>query len=80
MRGSGLSDPVDLSKPPTIDDWADDGLAVLDAVGSRAATVLSSWNIIGPAITLALAHPERVERLILIKWMRTLGARSGLSG
>src|SRR5262249_30711531 len=33
-RGVGLSDPVTAGDPPTIEQWMDDIVAVLDAVGS----------------------------------------------
>ena len=66
MRGCGLSDPVDPSTPPTIEEWAQDALAVLDAAGSRKATILSGWAIIAPAIVLAVNNPDRVQSLVLV--------------
>src|SRR5689334_9747797 len=40
-RGIGLSDPVTASNPPTLEQWAGDALAVLDAAGSRTTTVVA---------------------------------------
>ncbi len=33
IRGVGMSDPVVASEPPTLEQWAEDAIAVLDAVG-----------------------------------------------
>ena len=63
-RGSGWSRFADT--PFTLADLADDVAAVLDAEEVRTATVLgiSMGGMI--AQELALRHPERVERLILV--------------
>ena len=60
--GTGLSDPV-VGKP-TVQQRADDFLAVLDAAGSRQAVVIGNSEAATPAIMLAATHPERVEGLI----------------
>src|ERR1051326_7495602 len=39
-RGVGLSDPVSASSPPTLEQWMDDALAVMDAAGSEQAALL----------------------------------------
>jgi pimeloyl-ACP methyl ester carboxylesterase len=39
-RGTGVSDPVPLNALPTLEEWMDDALAVLDAAGSRQAAVI----------------------------------------
>jgi pimeloyl-ACP methyl ester carboxylesterase len=41
-RGTGSSDPVPLEALPTWEEWADDALAVLDAIGSERAAVLGT--------------------------------------
>jgi pimeloyl-ACP methyl ester carboxylesterase len=38
-RGVGESDPIDLARPPSLDDVADDLVAVLDHVGSEEASI-----------------------------------------
>jgi class 3 adenylate cyclase len=65
-RGTGLSDPVAPDDPPTLEQWNDDAIAVLDAVGSDRAAVLGWANVGGPAsIMFAASHPERTSALVL---------------
>ncbi|TPG42997.1 pyrimidine utilization protein D [Sphingomonas koreensis] len=64
-RGTGRSDralPVTVS----VDDLADDMLAVLDAVGIERARVMghAAGGIAG--LALALKAPERIDRLIVV--------------
>ncbi len=64
-RGTGHSDPLPTDALPRWEDWADDMLAVLDAVGS-VRTAVWAWNDGGAlAMFFAAAHPERVSALIL---------------
>jgi class 3 adenylate cyclase/pimeloyl-ACP methyl ester carboxylesterase len=65
--GTGLSDPV--AGVPTVQQRADDFLAVLDAAGSRRAVVIGYSEASAPAILLAATHPERVEGLIAMSGM-----------
>ncbi|MCW2561955.1 MAG: family 3 adenylate cyclase, partial [Mycobacterium sp.] len=60
--GTGMSDPV--AGVPTVEQRADDFLAVLDAAGARRAVVIGYSEASAPAILLAATHPERVEGLI----------------
>jgi class 3 adenylate cyclase len=62
--GTGLSDPV--AGVPTVQQRADDFLAVLDAAGSRRAVVIGNSEASPPAVLLAATHPERVEALIAL--------------
>jgi class 3 adenylate cyclase len=64
-RGMGLSDRGSPSAPPTEEQRAQDGVAVLDAVGSEHAVVLAPGT---PAagLTMAAMYPERVSRLVLV--------------
>jgi class 3 adenylate cyclase/pimeloyl-ACP methyl ester carboxylesterase len=68
--GTGLSDPV--AGVPTVQQRADDFLAVLDAAGSRRAVVIGYSEASAPAILLAATHPERVEALIAMSGMARL--------
>jgi pimeloyl-ACP methyl ester carboxylesterase len=62
-RGTGLSDGV--GEPYTLQQEAEDALAVLDAVGSERAA-LFTYGLGGPvAAMLAAEHPERVGALIM---------------
>src|SRR5262249_55418828 len=65
-RGSGLSDPIPTAALPTVEEYMADIPAVLDAVGSEQAVVVT--NIGGGilATTFAAAHPERVAMLVLV--------------
>ena len=42
-RGTGLSERGSASAPPTREQWIQDAVAVLDAVGSAQAAVLAPW-------------------------------------
>ena len=42
QRGTGISDPVALDQLPTVEDWMDDVRAVMEAVGSRRAVLITS--------------------------------------
>ncbi len=69
-RGTGRS-PDLLNSSHTIDDMADDALAVLDAAGIERAHMVG--HAIGALIALAIAKraPARLDRLVLINaWMR----------
>ena len=65
-RGSGLSDPVPTSALPTIEQYMEDIPAVLDAVGSERACVITNLGGGILATTFAAAHPERVSSLVLV--------------
>ncbi len=66
LRGIGLSDPVGSSDPPTVEQWANDSLAVLDAEGvARTAVVGVSFGGLA-ALLLAATHPDRIGALILV--------------
>ncbi len=65
-RGVGLSDPLPPDRPPSLDDWVDDALRVLDASGSVSTTVVGSTETGAVATRFAAAHPDRVTSLVLI--------------
>jgi len=65
-RGSGLSDPIPTSALPTVEEWMDDVPAVLDAVGSEKAAIITNIGGGIMATTYAAAHPERVSSLVLV--------------
>jgi class 3 adenylate cyclase len=64
-RGIGLSDPFSLDELPTLEQSAEDALAVLDDAGSRAVALFGTlWS--GPMMMLLAATlPERVRALVL---------------
>ena len=65
-RGCGLSDPVTVGALPTLEEWTDDVVAVMDAAGIERATLMGI-GAGGPMTMLAAAtHPDRVEALVLV--------------
>ncbi|MGC2654766.1 MAG: adenylate/guanylate cyclase domain-containing protein [Mycobacterium sp.] len=75
QRGIGMS-----SRIPSIDAigphyWAQDAIAVMDAVGSERATVLAPGFTSMTGVILAAEYPERVRSLVLVNGAaRTLRA------
>jgi class 3 adenylate cyclase len=66
LRGIGLSDPLGSSDPPTVEQWAGDTLAVLDAEQVAQAAVLGVGFEGLAALLLTATHPERVRALVLV--------------
>src|SRR4051794_2916536 len=73
-RGMGMSSRIGADKiTPAC--WAEDAVAVMDAVGCDSATVLASGFTAMSALFLAADRPERVAALILLNaGARTLWA------
>jgi class 3 adenylate cyclase len=65
-RGIGLSDSIDPSVPPTLEDFVADAVAVLDAADSQGAVLFGSMMGGLVALGLAGAHPERATALVLV--------------
>jgi class 3 adenylate cyclase len=65
-RGIGCSDPITPSDPPTLEQWIDDTLAVLDAAGADYPTVMAANDAGVLAALLAASHPDRVRALVLV--------------
>ena len=66
QRGTGLSDPVSLSELPTLEVWADDVIAVMEAVGSTEAALLGTGGGGAVSMVFAATFPERVRSLVLL--------------
>lgn len=64
-RGLGLSEPIQYM--PTLEQQADDILAVLDAAGMRQALLIGSLTTCGAVTVAAAKAPERVSGVILLK-------------
>src|SRR5207245_8189206 len=59
-RDVGLSSHLKGGPKYNVDDMADDGFAVLDAVGARAAHI-AGWSMGGMIVqAMAIKHPERL--------------------
>jgi class 3 adenylate cyclase len=65
QRGMGLSSRVAVNEMgPTL--WAEDAIAVLDAVGSEQATIFGSGFTGMSGLVLAADYPERVRSLVIV--------------
>ena len=76
-RGIGLSDPVPIKALPMIDEWIDDVRAVLDAVGSRRAALVTNIGGAIPSIVCAAALPDRLSALVIVDGFARFTAAPG---
>lgn len=65
-RGTGVSDPIDFVRPPTIEGWMEDITTVLDEVGTDDVILVGDAEGGLMTIAYAAAYPNRVSSLILI--------------
>ena len=65
-RGTGLSDPVPLNRLPTLEERMDDLRAVMDAVGSKRATLMGTSEAGALSLLFAATHPSRTAALVLL--------------
>ncbi len=65
-RGLGLSDPLALSELPALEQWVDDAIGVLDAVGVQSVAVLVDMEASAKAIMMTATHPDRVSQLVIV--------------
>ena len=72
LPGTGMSDPVSLAALPTLEQWAEHVVAVLDAAGAPKAVLLASDSAAPVALLVAARHPQRVEALVLYGAFATL--------
>ncbi len=65
QRGMGLSSRASLDEiGPRF--WAEDAVAVMDAVGCEQATIFGSGFTAMTGLVLAAEHPERVRSLVIV--------------
>ena len=64
-RGTGLSDPVSVVRPPTLEDRMADMNAVLDAVGSESSAVFGFSEGGSTAALFGATYPLRTKALVL---------------
>jgi class 3 adenylate cyclase len=81
-RGTGLSDPITPQQPPSLEQWADDAVAVLDALNCQRAALLGIAEGCFVATVLAATHPERFFALVLVHPVpgRSPAGKGGLFG
>jgi class 3 adenylate cyclase len=65
-RGIGLSDPVSPDEPPTLEQWVDDAICVLDECGCREVVLFAPRDATLQAVMLATAHPARVSKMVIV--------------
>lgn len=65
-RGAGSSDPVPLDDLPNLEAYANETLAVMDAVGSERAALMAGYDAGPMAVLLAATHPDRISALVLV--------------
>jgi len=73
-RGMGASDRPSGEPLPSWEQWADDALTVLDAVGSERAVLLGLGDGGPIAMLFAASHPDRTRGLILANTAAWVGA------
>ncbi len=61
-----MSDPITAADPPTLEQWAQDAVAVLDAAESEQAAVFAPRDSSLTGILLAATYPDRVHALVLV--------------
>jgi pimeloyl-ACP methyl ester carboxylesterase/class 3 adenylate cyclase len=76
-RGTGLSDPVAVTNPPTLEERMDDVRAVLDAVGCERAALMGLSEGGPMSMLFAATYPERTSALILTGTFARITADDG---
>ncbi|MFY9922591.1 MAG: adenylate/guanylate cyclase domain-containing protein [Mycobacterium sp.] len=76
--GTGASDPVTTDALPTVEQWADSITAVLDALGSREATLVTYPGAIATAALFAATHPSRTDALVVLNGQADPPDRTGV--
>ncbi len=66
FRGVGLSDPFPAASPPSLEDWMQDAVAVLDDIGSERAALFGVGTGGEVALLLAATYPERVRAVVVV--------------
>ena len=64
-RGVGASERLARGVIPTLDQWSDDLLAVLDEVGSDRPAIFAESDAGAMAIRFAVRYPDRLSALVL---------------
>jgi class 3 adenylate cyclase/pimeloyl-ACP methyl ester carboxylesterase len=65
--GTGASDPVEPGALPTLEQWADSITAVLDALGSREAALITYPGALTTGALFAATHPSRTTALVVLE-------------
>ena len=65
-RGLGLSDPIASGAVLGLENWVDDVMSVLDAVGSSEAVLFAVGGSSLTALLATASHPGRISSLVLL--------------
>jgi class 3 adenylate cyclase len=65
--GTGASDPVEPGAMPTLEQWADSITAVLDAIGSPGAALVTWPGAFPTAALFAATYPSRTTALVVLE-------------
>ena len=65
QRGMGISSRIP-TRAPWAPYWAEDAIAVMDAVGCDKATIFGSGFTAMTGLALAADHPERVRSMVIV--------------
>jgi class 3 adenylate cyclase len=62
--GSGVSDPISLEAPPSLEQWVDSARVVIDAVESERTAILAMAGAFPTAAMFASTNPARTSALV----------------
>jgi class 3 adenylate cyclase/pimeloyl-ACP methyl ester carboxylesterase len=65
--GTGISDPIALGALPTLEQWTDSFMAVLDELGSAEAILIAADGAFASAAMFAATHPSRTTALVALE-------------
>ncbi len=66
QQGTGMSDPISLDAPPTLEQRMDEVTAVMNAAGSDHAAIVGFESGSPMAMTFAATYPDRTQALIVL--------------
>jgi len=67
LPGTGASDSFMSGALPTLEQWADSIIAVLDDLGSREAVLLAGVGAVATGALFAATHPSRTAGLVVLE-------------
>ena len=67
LSGTGASDSYMSGALPTLEQWADSIIAVLDDLGSREAVLLAGVGAVATGALFAATHPSRTAGLVVLE-------------
>lgn len=66
-RGTGVSDGIGDRIAPTLEDWADDALAVMAEVDVEQVSLVAQGLGVAPAVLFAAGRPDCVRSMVLVQ-------------